>query len=86
MLRVDELAEKLDISRGTVVSLIKKGEIGAIKVGDQYRIPEENYQRFINSNVTISRIQPTYTGGVATPAEADNVIVDTSTLGAAVKK
>lgn len=53
MLKVDEVANDLKVSRGTVVSLIKKGKLQAIKVGDQYRIPELSFRSFI-SNVTIA--------------------------------
>jgi excisionase family DNA binding protein len=57
MLTVDELAIQLKISRGTVIKLIKNGDITAIKVGDQYRVPEANYQRFI-STATLSIMKP----------------------------
>lgn len=50
MFTVDELAKHLKISRGTVVNLIKKGEIKAIKIGEQYRIPEENFNSFITAS------------------------------------
>ena len=53
MLKVDQIAERLNVNRGTVVSLIKKGNLGAIKVGDQYRIPEESFRTFVSQS-TIS--------------------------------
>jgi excisionase family DNA binding protein len=53
MLTIDELATRLNVHRNTIRSLIKKGEISAIKVGTQYRIPEHEYDRF----VTASRVK-----------------------------
>lgn len=54
MLNIDQLAKQLAVSRNTVVSLIKKGELKALKIGDQYRIPEENYRSFI-SNTSVNK-------------------------------
>lgn len=57
MLTIDQIAKELIVSRNTVVNLIKKGSIGAIKIGDQYRIPDENFRQFI-SNSTLSTMKP----------------------------
>lgn len=54
MLTINEVAKRLNISRNTVVSLIKKGQIKAIKIGDQYRIPKEQFDQFI----TASEVRP----------------------------
>ena len=55
MLNIDQIAMKLAVSRNTILSLIKKGEIKAIKVGDQYRIPEESFNKFMSA----SEVDPT---------------------------
>lgn len=55
---IEELQKDLKVSRNTVLKLIKNGEIQAIKVGTQYRIPEENVKRFI-SNATLPTMKPT---------------------------
>lgn len=51
-LKVNEIAKDLRVTRNTVIALIKKGEISAIKVGDQYRVPEENYVKWIKAHIT----------------------------------
>jgi excisionase family DNA binding protein len=51
-LKVNEIANELRVTRNTVIALIKKGEISAIKVGDQYRVTEENYTQWLNTHKT----------------------------------
>ncbi|KAF0247651.1 MAG: hypothetical protein FD167_2946 [bacterium] len=65
MLTVDQVAEKLNVHRNTVINLIKQGKIRAIRIGDQYRIPEETYSQFI----TASEVRP------------DNVVAGSKVLG-----
>lgn len=36
----EEIAKRLKVSGGTIRNLIKKGELFAFQVGDQYRVPE----------------------------------------------
>ena len=43
---VEEVAGIFKLSRGSVRNLIKKGEIPAIKIGKQYRIPESIIEKF----------------------------------------
>lgn len=50
MLTIDEVASNLKVSRNTIVTLIKKGEIKAIMVGNQYRIPKDQFQDFISAS------------------------------------
>lgn len=50
MLTINHVAERLAISRGTVVNLIKAGSIKAIKIGDQYRIHEDQFQSFLSAS------------------------------------
>lgn len=54
MLTVEQFARKLNVSRNTILRLIKDGKIKAIKVRDMYRIPEESYNQFI----TASEVKP----------------------------
>lgn len=54
MKTINEIAEGLQVSRNTIVSLIKKGEIKAFKVGEQYRIPEESLKSYLNTAGTAS--------------------------------
>jgi len=50
MLTIDQVAEKLHISRNTVVTLIKKGQIKAVKIGSQYRISDEQFNQFMSAS------------------------------------
>lgn len=53
MLSVKEIANSLRISDRTVRNLIETGEIKAYKVGNQFRIKEEDFQSYlekINTN------------------------------------
>lgn len=59
MMTVDEVATKLNISRNTVIKLITLGKIKAIKVLNQYRIPEEQFNQF----VTASEVSTNIVGG-----------------------
>lgn len=43
---VEEVAGIFKLSRGSIRNLIKKGEIPAIKIGKQYRIPESIIEKF----------------------------------------
>jgi excisionase family DNA binding protein len=54
MFTIDELATKLKVHRNTVKSLIESGDLVAIRVGNQYRIPEESYNEFIS----MSEVKP----------------------------
>jgi len=47
LMGIKEVAEKLDISNSTVKKLIVSGELKAIKVGSQYKIPESSFTAFI---------------------------------------
>jgi putative molybdopterin biosynthesis protein len=43
----DEVARRLKVTRLTVYRLLKRGEITAFKVGDQWRIDEEDLKAYI---------------------------------------
>ena len=51
---VEEVAEIFKLSNGSVRNLIKKGEIPAIKIGKQYRIPESIIEMFYSQIYRIS--------------------------------
>ena len=46
---VEQVAEKLQIAVRTVYKLIKSGQLPASKVGNQYRITDEQLARFMVS-------------------------------------
>jgi putative molybdopterin biosynthesis protein len=43
----DQVARRLNVTRLTVYRLLKKGEIDAFKVGDQWRIDEDDLKSYI---------------------------------------
>jgi excisionase family DNA binding protein len=47
-LTIEEIAERLRVSRNTVVSLIDRGELPAIRVRRQYRVKESDFLDFAN--------------------------------------
>lgn len=53
MLTVDQVAQKLNVSRNTVISLVKKGQIKAIKIGDQYRIDPKQFEEFMTASEVV---------------------------------
>jgi len=42
-----QIAEKFNVKRRTVWSWIRSGKLPAIRLGEQYRVSEEDLQRFI---------------------------------------
>lgn len=51
-LTVAEVADVMRVSTMTVYRLIKAGQLGAVRVGKSYRIPEEAVDRFLASRYT----------------------------------
>ncbi len=45
MYRTAEVADELDISRGTVFRALKQGRIKGIKIGNIWRVTEEEVER-----------------------------------------
>ena len=45
---VEELAEKLRVSNMTIYRYIEAGKIDAYKIGKEYRIKTEDYEKFLN--------------------------------------
>lgn len=46
---VEELAEKLRVNKMTIYRRIKAGKIEAHKIGKEYRISRETYEKFLES-------------------------------------
>jgi excisionase family DNA binding protein len=51
-LTVEEVATELRVSTDTVLRLIKRKELGAVKVGVKYRISVEEYERYKDAQRT----------------------------------
>lgn len=49
---VKELAEKLRVSHMTIYRYIKRGKLKAYKIGKEFRIDKEEFQRFLNKAKT----------------------------------
>jgi len=49
--RPKEVAERLGVSKHTVIRLIERGVLSGIRVGDQYRIRKESVERLINPDI-----------------------------------
>ena len=41
---VQEVAERLRVSRKTIYRMVERGEIRAVRLGDVYRIPRESFE------------------------------------------
>jgi excisionase family DNA binding protein len=50
MYTVDEVAEKLRVSPATVRTLIRQGELKAIRVGGQLRVRREDLEEYIRTH------------------------------------
>jgi len=49
---VDELAEKLRVNPMTIYRYIKAGKLEAHKIGKEYRIAKDEFERFLKNNKT----------------------------------
>jgi|APSaa5957512622_1039677.scaffolds.fasta_scaffold384084_1 putative resolvase len=47
---VDELADKLRVSRMTIYRYIKAGKLQAIKIGKEFRIPKDEFERLLSEH------------------------------------
>ena len=52
LLKVKQVAIKLNVHPNTIYSLIRTGELPSIKIGRSIRINEEAYHEFITKGVT----------------------------------
>lgn len=48
LLRVEEVAELLDVGRTRVYDLIRSGELQSVKIGGSRRIPPAALQRYLD--------------------------------------
>lgn len=51
VLDVSDIADTLKIGRNKAYELVNKGEIKALKVGNQYRIPRDSFISFVKGEV-----------------------------------
>jgi excisionase family DNA binding protein len=52
LLTVNEVADLLRVSRMTVYRLIKEGQIGALRVGRNYRLREDDVATYLSERYT----------------------------------
>ena len=50
LMSVLEVCERLNISRNTAYSLLKKGDLEGVKVGRMWRIPDKSIWNYITLN------------------------------------
>jgi excisionase family DNA binding protein len=50
VLRIDEVAALIDVSRTTAYALVNKGEIPSIRIGGMLRIPNDALRRLIEEH------------------------------------
>jgi excisionase family DNA binding protein len=50
-LTIAEVSQTLRLKPQTLYKMIKEGEIPAVRVGSQWRIPEEKFQEWINQKL-----------------------------------
>ena len=47
--KAEDLAEKLDVNIMTIYRYIKAGRLKAHKIGKEFRIPLEEFEKFLNT-------------------------------------
>lgn len=52
LLTVDEIAAQLRVTRMTIYRQIKAGRLGALRVGNSYRVPEAEFAAYKKRNTT----------------------------------
>ena len=50
LMTIREVCERLQISRNTVYSLLKRGDLEGVKVGRMWRIPDKSIWNYITLN------------------------------------
>jgi len=53
---VDELADKLRVNRMTIYRYIKAGKLEAHKIGKEFRIAKDEFERFVSDSKTTRQI------------------------------
>lgn len=51
MYKLSEVTAALGITRVTIYSYIKAGKVKAVKIGSQWRIPQEEFTRLLEKGV-----------------------------------
>lgn len=51
VLRVDDIADTLAIGRNKAYGLVNSGEIKALRLGQHFRIPREEFIRFVKAQL-----------------------------------
>jgi len=50
--RAEDLAEKLEVNIMTIYRYIKAGRLKAHKIGKEFRIPKDEFERFLKNTST----------------------------------
>lgn len=54
LLRVEDVAHRLSLSRARIYQLIAEGVLPSVRVGRSVRVPEHLLRRWIEENTTVS--------------------------------
>ena len=54
VLKVEDIADTLEIGRNKAYSLVTTGKIKALKLGNHYRIPRENFIKFLKEGIAVT--------------------------------
>lgn len=57
---IDDIAKTLRVTRQTVAKFIKDKKLNAIKMNKSYRVHNEDFETFINQNITVAETKPIY--------------------------
>lgn len=53
VLKVEDIADTLEIGRNKAYSLVATGKIKALKLGNHYRIPKESFIKFLREGIAV---------------------------------
>ena len=51
LLTPQEVADKLKLSKYTIYNLMKRGDLPHMRIGNSYRVSEEDLNEFLNQNL-----------------------------------
>jgi len=48
---VEDIAEMLSVSKGTVYNLVRQGKIKALRIGNTIRIPKQSFEEWLSTSI-----------------------------------
>lgn len=56
MLKVSDVAKRLNVTSRLVTNLIKSGDLEAIKIGKRYRVSQEDLDTYVSRHKTVASL------------------------------